>query len=71
MYHLRRHMTILIRPKSDKDYFVAYNYGLNAATILKFGFSIKYVLETKDDVFVGANNTIYQWTEEVTIDKAR
>lgn len=68
MYHLRRYMTILIRPKADKDYFVAYNYGLNAATILKFGFSIEYILETKDDLFVGANNTVYQWTEEATMD---
>lgn len=68
MFHMRRHMTILIRPKANKDYLVAYNYGLNAATVLKFGFSIEYVLETKDDIFVGGGNTVYQWTQEATLD---
>lgn len=68
MYNLRRHKMLLIRPTSDKKYFVAYNYGLGAATVLRFGVDVNYILETKDDLFVAAGNTIYRWTEEATMD---
>jgi hypothetical protein len=68
MYHMRRRMTLLIRPTSDKKYFVAYNYGLNAATTLKFAMDVEYVLETKDDVFVACGSNIYKWDDTATTD---
>lgn len=68
MYNLRRHKMLLIRPTADKKYFVAYNYGLGAATVLRFGVDINYILETKDDLFIAAGNKIYRWTEEATTD---
>lgn len=68
LYHLSRHMTIIIQPTSDAKYFVAYNYGMNAATVLKFGIDVNYILETKDDLFVASGNGIYRWTNEATLD---
>lgn len=68
MYNLRRHKMLIIRPASSKRYFVAYNYGLGAATVLRFGVDVNYILETKDDLFVAAGNKIYRWTEEATMD---
>lgn len=68
MYNLRRHKMLIIRPTADRSYFVAYNYGLNAATVLKFGFDVSYILETKDDVFVASKNNLYLWSEEATQD---
>ncbi len=68
MYNLRRHKMLIIRPTSDKKYFVAYNYGLGAATVLRFGMDVNYILETKDDLFVACGNRIYRWTEEATMD---
>lgn len=68
MVNMRRHMTILIRPTSDKSYWVAYNYGLGAATTLKFGMEISAILETKDDVFVASGDSLYRWTVEATTD---
>ena len=68
MYNLRRHKMLIIRPTSSKRYFVAYNYGLGAATVLRFGVDVNYILETKDDLFVAAGNKIYRWTEEATMD---
>lgn len=68
MYNLRRHKTLIIRPTADKKYFVAYNYGINAATVLRFAFEVSSILETKDDLFVAAGNKIYRWTPEATTD---
>lgn len=68
IYNLRRHKMLIIRPTSDKKYFVVYNYALNAATVLKFGFDVEYILETKDDVFVASKNNIYLWSETATQD---
>lgn len=68
MINMRRHRMILIRPTADKSYFVAYNYGLNAATTLKFAFPITAIVETKDDVFVASGNSIYRWTITATQD---
>jgi len=67
-YHLRRHKVLIIRPTSDHTYFVVYNYGINAATVFRFAFNIDCVLETKDDILVGANNSIYRLTIEATQD---
>lgn len=68
MFNLRRHKTILIRPTSDSTYFVAFNYGLNSATTLKFGVGIGVIEETKDDVFIGAGSAVYLWDETSTDD---
>lgn len=68
MYNLRRHKMLIIRPTADKKYFVAYNYSLNSATVIKFGFDVEYILETKDDVFVASKNNIYLWSNEATQD---
>lgn len=68
MINMRRHRMILIRPTADKSFFVAYNYGLNAATTLKFAFPITAIVETKDDVFVASGNSIYRWTITATQD---
>ena len=58
----------MIRPKADATYFVAYNYGIGAATTIKFGMTVQSILETKDDVFVACGNTIYRWSVEATTD---
>ena len=58
----------MIRPKADQSYFVAYNYGIGSATIVKFGMGVQFILETKDDVFVACGNTIYRWSVEATMD---
>lgn len=68
MYHLRRQRMLIIQPGEDKTYFICYNYGLNAATTLKFGIDVDWILETKDDVFVASGNTVYLWTVEATAD---
>ena len=67
-FHLRRHKTLMIRPKADATYFVAYNYGIGSATTIKFGMTVQSILETKDDVFVACGNTIYRWSIEATTD---
>lgn len=68
IYHLRRQRMLIIQPGADKTYFVCYNYGMDAATTLKFAFDVDYILETKDDIFVAAGNTVYLWTIEATTD---
>lgn len=67
-YHLRRHKVLIIRPTASHDYFVVFDYGINAATVFRFGFNIDCILETKDDILVGANNSIYRLTIEATQD---
>lgn len=71
MYHLRRHKTLIIRPTADRSFFVAFNYGVGAATTLKFAFDVAYILETKDDVFVGAGKYVYRWTPEAVNDDGK
>lgn len=68
MYHLRRQRMLIIQPTASKRDFVAFNYGMNAATTLKFGMDVDFILETKDDVFVASGNSIYLWTVEATQD---
>ena len=58
----------MIRPTTDKTYWVAVNYALNAATTMKFGMPIEAILETKDGLFVASGNAIYRWTIEATQD---
>lgn len=68
MYNFRRSKMLIIRPTADKTVFVAYHYGINAATVLRFGMEIEHFLETKDDMFVAAGNSIYRWTVEAVDD---
>lgn len=68
MYHLRRQRMLIIQPTVSRRDFVAYNYALNAATTLKFGIDVSFILETKDDIFVVSDNKIYLWTIEATQD---
>lgn len=68
LYDMRRHKTLMIRPTSDRSYWIAYNYAINAATTIKFGMPIACILETKDDVFVASGNAIYRWTVDATKD---
>ena len=68
LYDMRRHKTLMIRSTTDKTTWVAYNYALNAATVMKFAVPVEAILETKDDVYVAAGNKLYQWTDEATTD---
>lgn len=68
MYDMRRHKTLMIRATTDKSMWVAYNYAINAATVIKFGVPVTAIMETKDDVFVASGTNIYQWTDKATSD---
>lgn len=65
---MRRHKTLMIRSGVDTSRWIAYNYALDAATVIKFALPIAEILETKDDVFVASGNKIYKWTEEALTD---
>lgn len=71
LYDMRRHKTLMIRVTTDKKTWVAFNYALNAATVIKFGLEVETILETKDDVFVASSNKIYRWTDEATTDNGK
>lgn len=68
IFHLKRHRTLLIRPSSDWSYFICYNYGVGAATVLRFGLPITSVVERMEDVLVASGNSIYKWDEAYTLD---
>lgn len=68
MVNLRRHKTIMIRPTSDKSYWVAYNYALGAATTIHFGMEIESIVETSNDVLVASGGVIYEWSDEYSTD---
>lgn len=68
LYDMRRHKTLMIRATTDKKTWVAYNYALNAATVIKFAFDVEAILETKDDVYVASGNSLYHWDDELTTD---
>ncbi len=68
LYDMRRHKTLMIRSTTDKTTWVAYNYAMNAATVLKFAVQVEAILETKDDVYVAAGNNLYLWDDKVTTD---
>lgn len=69
LHNFRRHRMILIRPGEDKSYWIAFNYGMNAATTLKFHTGITAVLETKDDIFFAGGVTLYLWDDTATTDE--
>lgn len=68
LYNMRRHQTLMIRSTSDKTTWVAYNYALNVATVLKFAVPVEAILETKDDVYVASGNNLYLWADEAATD---
>ena len=68
MINLRRHKTIMIRPTSDKSYWVAYNYALGAATTIHFGLDIESIVELTDRVFVASGKFVYEWSDEYSTD---
>ncbi|SDM08074.1 hypothetical protein SAMN05660299_00170 [Megasphaera paucivorans] len=71
VFHLKRHSMLLIRSTSDWTYFVAYNYLVGAATILKFNIPIASICETSNDILVASNNNIYKWSDEYTDDDGK
>lgn len=69
MHHLRKMSTILIQPTSDRSYIVAYNYRLQAATVLRFAVPVSAVAEASDeDIFLAAGNHLYRWDNAFTTD---
>lgn len=69
MHYLRKMSTILIQPTSDRSHIVAYNYRLQAATVLRFAVPVSAVVETNDeDIFLAAENHLYQWDNAFTTD---
>lgn len=72
MYHLKKLRTILIQPTSDRGYVVAYDYALQAATVLKFPVAVSGVVEASDeDIFLAAGKSLYQWDNEFTTDNGK
>lgn len=68
VFHLKRHNTILIRPTSDKKYFISYNYLIGAATVLRFAIDIESVIETTNEIFVASGLSIYKIDDTYTTD---
>ena len=68
MINLRRHKTIMIRPTSDKGYWVAFNYALGSATTIHFGMAVESIVELTDRVFVASGRFVYEWSDEYYTD---
>jgi hypothetical protein len=68
VFNLRRHRMMMIRPTADKTYWVAYNYQLGSATVLKFAIPITSMFETETDVYVTSGMSLYRWSEDYTDD---
>ena len=68
MTNLRRHKTIMIRPTSNKKYWVAYNYALGSATTIHFAIDIDSIAELADKVLVASGTYIHEWGEEYVDD---
>ena len=68
MWHFRRNKMLIIRPTESKRYFVVYNYSVGAATTWTFKMDIDCFCETKDDIWVGAGNGMYVFSENTTDD---
>lgn len=69
LHHLRKLRTVLIQPTSDRRYVVAYNYALQAATVLRFSVPVSGVVEASDeDIFLAAGQELYRWDTEFTTD---
>ena len=59
---------ILIRPTSDYRFFIAYNYLLGVATVLRFGVPITSIIETANEIWVASGKNIYKWDKAYTKD---
>ena len=68
MINMRRHKMIMIRPTSDKSYWVAYNYALGSATTIHFGMEVESIVEMTDRVFVASGRFVYEWSDEYYTD---
>ena len=66
LWNFRRSKMLVIRPTESKRYFVVYNYSINAATTWTFKDDITCFCETKDDIFVGAGNKLYVFSDSTT-----
>ena len=63
MFNLRRRKNLLIRPTADKEYLIAYNYAIGAATTLRFSVPVVAVAERPDGVLIAADNKLYRLDE--------
>lgn len=66
--HLKRRSTIMIRPTTDKTYWIAFNYRIGAATVIRFGLPITSIVETTNDVLVASGTCLYKWANEYATD---
>jgi hypothetical protein len=63
MVNLRRHKMLLIRPTSDKTYWVVFNYALGAATVFRFGVEVEDIVETIDRILVASGGNMYEMSD--------
>ena len=68
VFNLRRQSTLLIRPSTDWSFFIAFNYALGAATVLKFAMPIHSIAESSNEVYVASGKSVYRWANEYTTD---
>ena len=68
LFNLRRHKLLIIRPKEDARYLVAYNYALGAATTLAFPIPITSITETLDKVVIASGNALYKLDDTLSDD---
>lgn len=68
IFHLKRHSTIMIRPTEDWSFFIAFNYLLNAATVLRFPVRISSIIETSDEILLSGGNSLFKIDDEFTTD---
>lgn len=68
MFNLRRHSMLMIRPTSDKKYWVAYNYLLGAATEIDFSVPVTSITETVDEIYLTSEYKVLRWGNEYTTD---
>lgn len=68
VFNLKRRSTLLIRPTNDWSFFVAFNYAIGAATVLRFGMPVHSVVETDNELYVASGKGVYRWHDEYTTD---
>lgn len=68
VFNLRRHYILMIRPTTDKKYWVAYNYLIGAATEIDFSSAVNSITETVDEVYVCSGNNVMKWGNEYLTD---
>lgn len=68
IFNMRRHSMLMIRPTSDKKYWVAYNYLLGSATEIDFAVPVDSIVETVDEVYISSEYNIFKWANEYLTD---